>query len=173
MNDYHTPIPEDPSNPGSSFESDASDPGAHGSNSYGSVTPSTYYTSPAPVKPKDENPWSGVGKVGMIIAIIVLVVGIPLAIWLGFDSAELSKINRAVPQPAEVDARFEELLNSVFLLGFGIGLLSLVGIAGLITSMIGITSRRGRSAGIWGLILGLIAPFVILGSWAAVFATQA
>ncbi len=172
MSENYTSVP-DPNNPEPTHITDSAslasnEAASYQPVSYGSVTPSSYYGSSAVTKPNDENSWSGIGKVGFILSIVVLVIGLILAVLIALDSVEVFRIDRMRPRTSEVSTRYEEQVSLMAMKGIGMGVVSLFGIAALIISLIGIFSRRGRSAGAWGLIVSLAAPLLISGVWSAI-----
>lgn len=99
----------------------------------------------------------GVGLVG--VSALVLMV---LAWILGGDLADLVVDvggDRTVSQGTVTsDPRFEQYIATSMVQWTVVQLACLAGLVGWVISIVATASRRGRAAGIWGIVLGIIAP---------------
>ncbi len=132
-------------------------------NSYGPATSYSSYVASSKYAPEAGRPWSGMGMIGMILALIALAIGIGLSIWGGNLVGELTLIGEDygdIDRIPSNHARATELQTSFGLATIGMVLPSLLGLVGLILSIIGIASNKGKSAGIFGLIVSLLAPII-------------
>lgn len=100
----------------------------------------------------------GVGLVG-VSGLVLLV----LAWMIGSDMGELFiDIARQGGQVSEetiaADPRFEQYIATSMVQWTVVQLVCLAGFVGWIISIVATATRRGRGAGIWGIVLGIISP---------------
>jgi len=86
-----------------------------------------------------------------------------LAWMIGSDMAELfieiARQSGPVSEEAIAsDPRFQDYIATSVMQWTVVQLACLAGLAGWIVSIVATATRRGRVAGIWGIVLGIVAP---------------
>lgn len=139
---------------------------------YGS--PSGYGPSGGMYAPQPEVPKSAtLGIVGLVIVVVAAIALCVLTVQVSqsFTQVMVDLIRRGSdPDLIQTDPAFQRFVESVTGQTGLIMLASAVGLGGWIVSILAVVQRKGRSFGIWGIVLGVLAPIVAFAIFFIIYA---
>lgn len=137
----------------------------HGQQPYGGQQAYGQYGGMYSPAPERKSSTLGFIGLGLVVVCAVAVIGSAAMIGsafgdlmtsLGVDAQNIDQRTLAN------DPRFIEFMNQTEMLWLVVQVASFLGLAGWIVSIVATATKRGRAAGVWGIILGVLAPVIAL-----------